>query len=164
MRSLGSLLALTAALLGGCTTTHQRTRPATIEALQVQLGEDATSRDTRRTDRDAVRLLYQSDVPPPAAAGEVAPLVDPSSLRGYEVKRRLPGALEGLYLGLLTGAVAGAVIGYSKGDDPACGDACFLHFSAGDKAFVGGLLLGIGGGLLGAATGGLIGHTDRYVF
>jgi len=164
MRSIGYFLALTAALLGGCTATHQRTRPATIDALQVQIGEDATSRDTRRTDRDAVRLLYQSDVPPPAAAGAVAPLVDPSLLRGYEVKRRLPGALEGLYLGLLTGAVAGAVIGYSKGDDPACGDACFQRAGEPPLAFVGGLLLGIGGGLLGAATGGLIGHTDRYVF
>jgi hypothetical protein len=173
MRRLGPLLALGAALLGGCSTTHQQARPATVEELQSLMARDAVPREPRRADRDPVTLLHQHGgerpsvtLPPPAMAGarpgrEDVPLVDLSELRGYEVKRRLPGALEGLMWGFVAGAAAGAIAGAAQGDDP---PGQFIQFTAGEKAAVGGVILGATGGALGALIGGLLGHTDRYLF
>jgi hypothetical protein len=60
----------------------------------------------------------------------------------------------GLGFGFLAGAAVGAMLGYADGDDECAeGDWCILDLSAGDKAVVGGAV--IGG--LGAAIGALVG-------
>jgi hypothetical protein len=167
------LLVVAGALLGGCTTTFQRARPATPEALQEQIVEDAGAGDARRVDTERVTLLYPSpgiepgqvepSSEPPAATVEAAgipSLLDPTQLQGYEVKRRFRGAMEGMLIGALSGATAGAVIGYGQGDDP----EGYLSFSAGDKAAMLGVVGAVTGATIGALLGTAIGHKDRYLF
>ncbi|MFL5303944.1 MAG: hypothetical protein ACJ8F1_01975 [Polyangia bacterium] len=169
MPRLGILLALGAALLGGCSTTYQQARPATVEQLRTLIDEDSAPREARRTARDHVTLLEQPGgeqpsitVVPPAAseAGDLS-RVDLSRLRGIEVKRRARGAFDGLVWGFVTGAVAGAITGAAQGDDP---PGQFIRFTAAEKTVGGGLLFGAAGALVGAVVGAVIGHTDRYLF
>ena len=46
--------------------------------------------------------------------------------------------------------------------DPGCD--IYRNVTSGDKAIVGGILVGVVGAAIGAWTGYLIGHRDRYVF
>ena len=98
-----------------------------------------------------------------AAPVPVVDVVSPAASlppRGHEVKRRGPGAWEGLAWGLLGGAATCAAIGYFDGDDP----QGLISFSAGEKAAMGGIAGAVVGGALGALSGAIIGHTDRYLF
>jgi hypothetical protein len=72
------------------------------------------------------------------------------SLAVARPRSRGAAALRGSAIGLLAGAATGAVIGFLDGDDPR---NAFIQFSAGEKAALGGILLGAGG----AAAGMLIG-------
>jgi hypothetical protein len=163
-------LALAAVLVVGCTFTHQVQRPRTVEQLDPIVSKN----------RGAITLLYQrsegatSAVPPappaqvdrvPAGGPEVS-LLDLSTLRGYEVKRRWPGALEGLGLGIVAGALAGAAIGSSMGSDPPCNgmDGCVEGFAASDWALFFGSVGAFAGSVVGPLIGLLVGHTDRYLF
>jgi hypothetical protein len=171
------MLMLATALHAGCTFTYRRPRPATPEQLQAQIAQDATSGDpvtmlpalsstTRRPPPtgmpphvDPTLLLSNRAATAPVSVVDV---VSPGSMppRGYEVKRRMSGAWEGLAWGLLGGAATCAAIGYFDGDDP----SGFISFSAGEKAAMGGIAGAVVGGALGALSGAIIGHTDRYLF
>jgi len=112
-----------------------------------------------------------------ATPGEPTRLLLPE-VRGYSVKRHRRGAIEGAGIGAAIGAVAGTLFGASRGSDPApvpmCreiadgGTLCTTMgghpLSAGQKAAIGGLGLGVVGGLVGAVMGALVGHTDRFEF
>lgn len=176
---------LAAALHAGCTHTYRRSRPANAEQLQAQIAQDAASGDPGRTDGDRVTMLpalsSTARRPPPTgmpphvdptlalsiraatAPASVVDVVSPAGSmppRGYEVKRRMPGAMEGLAGGFLGGAATGAALGYFDGDDP----PGVVSFSAGAKAAMGGFAGAVFGGALGALFGAIIGHTDRYLF
>ncbi len=170
MKRRASTLALAACLLAGCTVTHQIQRPQTLEQFAPTVSRN----------RAAITLLHErpagatSAVPPallapadgPRDGGDGAPPLDLSNLRGYEVKRRGLGALEGLGLGILVGALAGAMIGLAAGDDAVCNgtDNCPDGLPATTKAIGLGLFGALGGLLVGPPIGLLVGHTDRYVF
>jgi hypothetical protein len=66
-------------------------------------------------------------------------------------RSRGQGLARGAGIGLAVGALSGAAIGLASGDDEC--RKCFLSFSAGDKALLGGFALGALGGLLGGAVG-----------
>ena len=163
-------LAIAASALGGCTTTHHIRRPDTVEQIE-PLHTNARYRMTLLLERPPGA---KSTVPPPVAPdpnatnGEAAPLVDLSNLRGYTIKRRGQGALEGLGLGILVGLVAGAAAGFAAGDDPQCPmsaeNGCFLRFSREDKTIGFGVAGALLGGLLGTLIGTAIGQTDEYIF
>jgi hypothetical protein len=169
MRPFIPILAVGACLFSACTTTRTIRRPETLEELESMVWKK----------RAHITLLQRvpegatMPVPEPLAALVVpadddgaVPLVDLSNLRGYEVKRRGVGALEGLGIGTLIGFLGGALIGLAQGDSPPCVNVdypCF-GFTAWDKAIFFGGMGGIGGHALGPIIGALIGHTDRYVF
>jgi hypothetical protein len=171
MTRLLSAFVVGACLVAGCTTTRTIRRPETVEELQSLVWKK----------REHITLLYgdpegaASSVPaslalaPQPAEGDAgAPPVDLSNLRGYEVKRRGMGALEGLGLGTLFGFIGGAVIGLAMGSDGPCepNDTHFgcVRFGAGEKALLIGGMGAIGGHALGPLIGAGVGHTDRYVF
>lgn len=68
-------------------------------------------------------------------------------------------ALSGLGLGSLIGGGSGAAIGFLSGDDP---HNQLFSFSAGEKALIAGVALGIVGGLVGLTAGALAG-TDKTI-
>ena len=163
-----------ACLFVGCTTTRTIRRPETAEEFQALVWKK----------RDHITLLHASPqgatspvpealalVPPaplaPESDASVA-LVDVSNLRGYEVKRRGLGALEGLGLGTLFGFMGGALIGLAMGSDRPCepNDTHFgcIRFDASEKALLIGGAGAIGGHALGPLIGAAVGHTDRYIF
>jgi hypothetical protein len=76
------------------------------------------------------------------------------------------GAVQGLGIGAGIGAVLGAVLGYSAGDDDVGDDGShggdLFELSAGDKAAIGGILLGGLGGLVGLVAGAMKGSTTIY--
>jgi hypothetical protein len=131
-----SLLLAACLLVVGCTTTHQLERPLTADEI---------ARLRQPVDGATVALLQQD--PDPA-------------VRGYEIKRRLPGAIGGLWIGLLGGAATGAGFGYTRGDDP---PDEWIRMTAGEKAIAGAVVAGVVGGAVGLLVGALIGRTDRYV-
>jgi len=165
-------LAIAASALGGCTTTHLIRRPDTVEQIE-PLNTKARYRMTLLHERPpgatSPVLAPAAPVPNATANGEGAPLVNLSNLRGYRIKRRGQGALEGWGLGVLTGAVAGVAAGFAAGDDPQCMDTnseggfC-IRFTAGEYAAGLGVVGALVGGLLGTLIGFAVGHTDEYIF
>ncbi len=169
---------LATALHAGCTFTYRRPRPATAEQLQAQIAQDATNGDpvemlpalsstARRAPPngmpphvDPTLALSNRAATAPVSVVEVVSPAGSMPPRGYEVKRRLSGAWEGLAWGLLGGAATCAAISYLDGDDP----PGFFSFSAGEKAAMGGIAGAVVGGALGVLVGATIGHTDRYLF
>ena len=85
-------------------------------------------------------------------------------VRSLEVTSYGRGALEGLGLGILTGAAFGALAGYAGGDDPPCMEFFCLRATAGQKAFLGGVVGGLSGGFFGLLIGSIVGHRDYFVF
>jgi hypothetical protein len=89
-----------------------------------------------------------------------------SEVSNIIIKKSDRGALEGAGLGLLFGGVAGAVIGFASGDDPGVGKGGFeeiVAYTAGQKAFGYGIVLGGAGGLLGLYIGAAVGSKDKFV-
>jgi len=114
------------------------------------------------------RELEARAVPTPAGArwlagGEAGGLIDPGGIRGVTTVDHARGAWEGLGLGLLAGIGSGIVIGLASGDDHCPpGGFCLFQFSAGDKAILGGIVLGGAGLVLGALLGAVAGSRDVY--
>jgi hypothetical protein len=119
---------------------------------------------------------YAPDAVYVATPGEPTRLLLPE-VSGYQVKRYRRGALEGALIGTAVGALTGALIGASQGSDPApvpmCtnldgGTICTIvggrDLSAGEKATMTGVALGVTGAGVGALIGLLVGHTDRFEF
>jgi hypothetical protein len=80
---------------------------------------------------------------------------------------RSNGALQGAGLGILIGALTGALIGLASGDDQCSGGGffgCMVKFSAGQKAQMGAIGLGVLGGVSGAIIGAIRGHRDEVEF
>lgn len=101
-------------------------------------------------------LVADNGVPTPLASVDT---IDDES--------RLLGAAQGLGLGFLLGAGAGIAIGFAAGDDPPCdvsGHVCDLNppDTAGNKAALGGIVLGVLGGLVGAIVGTVRGQHDVW--
>jgi hypothetical protein len=69
-------------------------------------------------------------------------------------------ALSGLGIGSLIGGGSGAAIGFLSGDDPP--EQWLFNFSAGEKALIAGMALGVVGGLIGLTAGALAG-TDKTI-
>lgn len=161
------------ATLAGCTVTHPIARPATSAELGALVGPKRThiallqQRPGGLVSLPVPPSLAPVAIPFPddqAAAGQG---VDLASLRGYEVTRRGRGALEGLGVGIVTGFFAGAVFGAAAGDDrpcPASSDVPCIRFSSGDLALLFGAVGAFAGAGVGALTGLLVAHTDRYTF
>jgi hypothetical protein len=64
----------------------------------------------------------------------------------------------GAGIGVLIGGAAGAILGYSEGDDP----PDIISFSAGEKALIVGISLGLTGFLLGGNAGAGAGKDKTY--
>ena len=89
--------------------------------------------------------VLQSDSGATIDLGNVVKLTDERSLRG---------GLEGFGIGGGIGFGVGVLIGIADGDDPPCNDHGFcIDFTAGEKAVLGGIILGILGGGVGAIAG-----------
>jgi hypothetical protein len=115
-------------------------------------------------------------------AVELATAAEPTRLslfevRGYAVTRQGRGALEGALVATAAGVVIGAVLGAMQGSDPAPTRMCSDYdggsicttiggpgLSAGEKAALTGVGLGVVGAGVGALVGLLVGHTDRFEF
>lgn len=82
------------------------------------------------------------------------PREDISKIRVYRGQRRR--AMRGLAIGAVSGAVAGGFIGLAGGDDHG-----FLAFTAGEKAAMGGIALGLLGAAAGLVAGSFI-KTDDW--
>ena len=77
------------------------------------------------------------------------------------------GAIEGLGIGGGIGVGIGVLVGLASGDDECDSETsdhggCWFSFSAGDKAMIGGILLGGLGGFLGLIVGAMKGSTIIY--
>jgi hypothetical protein len=169
----GLVLASMFLLASACTRTYNVHRPATVAQLQHwMMGHDS----------GVVTPLLQAlpaapppASPPPAARvpwgteltpGGQIPLVDLSAIRGYEVKRRFMGGVQGLLWGAGIGAFTGAALAASQVEDSSCmgQDHCVDLFSGSDIIAFGAILAGLTGGAVGALIGAYRGHTDRYLF
>jgi len=79
---------------------------------------------------------------------------------------RVRGFWEGGGMGVAGGGALGVVIGLASGDDPPCGSEQFfcLRGSRGEKAVVGGVILGLLGLVVGGSIGVAVGHHDQVEF
>lgn len=167
-----SLVGFTVAVMlavSGCTVTHPIQRPQTLEQFQALVGSQQTSVTLLHAHPEGSHSPVSLSLAPgatPAAALERPPSLELSNLRGYEVKRRAAGTLEGLGIGLLAGFAVGALVGAADGNDGPChnDDGGCVMFSSGDKALALGLLGALPGALIGALVGLSVGQTDRYLF
>jgi hypothetical protein len=71
--------------------------------------------------------------------------------------RRNGSVKKGALIGLVSGALTGIIIGHAAGDDQ-CDGFCVMSFSAGDKA----AMAGIGLGILGVSVGAIAGSSRKY--
>ena len=131
-----------------------------VEATGQLVNEGEVELRAART-ADGVRWVQRT--PHEGGAGAPAVIVDGDAIRSYTTVSHGRGALEGLALGAASGIAAGVAIGLASGDDHCNPDSfCILQFSAGDKAIIGGAVLGSIGLGLGALLGAAIGSRDVY--
>lgn len=88
-------------------------------------------------------------------------LVDPGSVVRVTDTRRLRGAAEGLGIGAGAGVLLGVALGLASGDDPKCQE-CWFTFTAGEKATMAGVGLGVVGSFVGLAAGAILGSQFVY--
>jgi hypothetical protein len=169
MRRIISMFAVGACVAAGCTTTYTIRRPETPDQLESMVWKKREHITLLSGVPEGARLAVPESLPvlrgaPDPDAG--VPLVELSNLRGYEVKRRGLGALEGLGIGTVLGFAAGAMVGLAAGGTGEChnDDGGCVSFTASDMALFFGLLGAVAGHAVGPLIGAAVGHTDRYVF
>jgi hypothetical protein len=112
-----------------------------------------------RTEQEAQCLLIGSDSTSWLDPGtHELKTVCTAEVMQVELVDRDKGMLEGLGIGLLTGALTGAAMGFADGDDP----PGWFSITAGEKAAIGGLVLGGVGGLSGTFVGTVSGHREEF--
>jgi hypothetical protein len=90
-------------------------------------------------------------------------IVDPADMRGYTTFHHGRGLLEGFGVGLLGGAAVGIALGLASGDDTCAPESfCLFQFTAGEKAALGGIVLGTVGLALGGVIGAIAGSRDFH--
>lgn len=149
-------IAACAALLAAC--THHR--PLNQAFDDVEPGRWVKVETTSGT-LSAITVQTSTGIGYQAEGGG---MIDSSVIVRVTDERTLRGAGEGILIGAGAGAAAGAVLGLADGDDPPCGDSewCFFNLTAGEKALVGGVLLGGLGAIVGLAVGTVMGSDDVY--
>jgi hypothetical protein len=158
MRSFARIAMMIA--LAACTHHH---RVAALHPVST------TARAT--VELDDGREVVARAVPTPAGSrwlagsevGRSGALIEPAGIRRVTTIDHARGAWEGLGFGLLAGITTGAVIGLASGDDHCSANGfCLFQFSAGDKAILGGIVVGGAGLVLGGLLGAVIGSRDVY--
>jgi hypothetical protein len=92
-------------------------------------------------------------------------LLGPGQVAKVTEIRRGRGAAEGAGIGFVSGAAIGAALGFADGDDTcesSGGEWCLFVFTAGEKAIMGGIVIGTIGGLVGLVVGAASG--SKYVY
>jgi hypothetical protein len=147
-----------AALLAAC--THSRSLPQAFN--DIEPNRWVTVRTTSGT-LSAITVFTGTGIGFQAEGGG---MIDPATIIRVTDERTLRGAAEGLGLGFAAGALTGVVIGLADGDDPPCDEGghnwCLFNMTAGEKAIVGGVLLGGLGSIVGLAIGTVKGSDDVY--
>lgn len=149
-------IALCSALVAGC--THHR--PLSRAFDEVEGGRQVTVQTTSGT-LSAVTVSTGTGIGYQAEGGG---MIDPSVIVRVTDTRGLRGAGEGFLIGTGIGAGVGVVLGLADGDDPPCADGswCLFNMSAGEKAILGGIMLGSIGSLVGVAIGAVSGSEVIY--
>lgn len=152
MRSHAAIVALLVAT--GCTRSYG------VGTLQ-----PATRVEVRTTDqavRSATVAAHPTEVVLVDDAGRT---IRPRHIARVSRTNHKRGALDGAAAGAIAGIVIGAAIGAAAGSDP-CSDPmiCIMPLSAYDKAVLAGGTLGLLGAATGALIGAVIGSTDVYTF
>jgi hypothetical protein len=132
----------------GC--THHRT----LADLTEVEGKTVTIETTSGAKVDATAVAVPGGIQLHTERG----LIPPNQIGKVTDVRHLRGAGEGFLYSGLTGVTIGAIIGFADGDDK----GGFLAFSAGEKAFIGGFLLGGTLGFVGLLVGAITGSTFEY--
>jgi hypothetical protein len=94
-------------------------------------------------------------------------LLGPGQVAKVTEIRRGRGAAEGAGIGFVAGAAVGAALGFADGDDECDENGhgwCILVFSAGEKAILGGFVLGTIGSLVGLVVGVATGSKFVYSY
>jgi hypothetical protein len=139
-------------LLAACTHTHP------IDTLPGEVLDRAvTVRTTSGTSLRARAVGGQW-------VAEDGTTIDGRDVAEVETVSHGRGLLEGMGLGLLAG-VAAAGAGFLSGDDPTCEPGTWVCFrwTAGEKALILGVGVGVPGAVVGGLVGLIIGSRDRYV-
>ncbi|HUS27932.1 MAG TPA: hypothetical protein VMZ53_05470 [Kofleriaceae bacterium] len=96
-----------------------------------------------------------------------AGVMPPTAIAKVTEVRRGRGAAEGAGIGLAVGAVVGAALGFADGDDECdenSGMWCIFVFTAGEKAVMGGVVLGGIGAIVGLVAGAATGSKFVYSY
>lgn len=137
---------------GACTRHHAvRHAPAELAGERVEVHTRDGRSISARGERAAGGLAWRSEGGGLVQSSEVEEVVRVSHGRG---------ALHGLLIGLAGGAAFGVAAGLASGDDEPCEE--LVCFTAGEKAAIFGSFFGSLGGLVGLATGALVGSRDVY--
>ncbi len=163
MKATISMILIAVLLFAGCTSHH---------SVQAEKADDYTSLNKRAkgnkakvTFLDGQWVLAKNLQFAPDSTSWIDPgtgetqKVSSTEIADIRFLRHGKGAVAGLGVGLAVGALTGVLIGaVAGGDDP----DQFLAFSAGEKAAMGGVLLGGLGGLLGIPIGAAKGSEEIY--
>ncbi|MGE0399400.1 MAG: hypothetical protein AB7T06_21990 [Kofleriaceae bacterium] len=146
-------------LLAACT----HTRPLSRAFVDVEPGRWVDVKTTSGATLSAVTVQTTTGI---AYQDESGGLIDPVAIAGVVDNRTLRGAGEGFLTGAGIGAGLGVLVGLADGDDPPCDDSghswCLFNMTAGEKAILGGILLGGLGSIVGLAIGAVHGSDTVY--
>jgi hypothetical protein len=122
-----------------------------------------------RSINDSQLVLLRSLKPAPSPVSAHDQFQIPAENIKSLTVRRKNSALKGALIGLGVGALTGIIVGLADGDDPVYTDPVYDPFSAiavsisnsfamtaGEKAVVGGLVLGAGGAIIGTIIGAVV--------
>lgn len=137
-------------ILGGTPLVAQQVRPSPGKRVRVQVAGESGGRIFTLKEVIADTLVLEG-----LNEGTQETRIPVTSVSRLQVSEgyRSAGsrALRGAGYGLGSGVMAGAIIGLASGDDEYAGT--FFALTAGEKAFVGGVLLGTAGIVIGTVTG-----------